>query len=223
VTAITLIFYLPTGLRVLVEQSSAQLTARAVATPLIVGAKGSPLELVLNTLYFESDTPERMLYKEATRIADTKLAQPIPVYNRFHARKHPIVGTTIEYFGFRGLAIQAGNMMAMLGECVIGTLVAEALEVGPGDTIISSPESVFDLAGVYPLQMKVSGVLAFSDSPDDRAIFVDLKTAWIIEGLCHGHQNLAKPEAVSGVLFAGGLTLLTSWFGSALIRNLILS
>ncbi|MEE8175380.1 MAG: hypothetical protein V3T97_02080, partial [Gemmatimonadota bacterium] len=47
VGAITLIVYLPVGLRVLVNQSSRQLTARALATPLIIGAKGSPLELVL--------------------------------------------------------------------------------------------------------------------------------------------------------------------------------
>ncbi|MEE8111241.1 MAG: hypothetical protein V3T54_00765, partial [Acidobacteriota bacterium] len=58
VTSITLILYLPVGLRVLVDQSSKQLTARAGATPLLIGAKGSPLNLVLNTLYFGSDHPE---------------------------------------------------------------------------------------------------------------------------------------------------------------------
>ena len=50
VSSITLILYLPVGLRVLVDQSSRQLTSRAEATPLIVGSKGSPLELVLNSL-----------------------------------------------------------------------------------------------------------------------------------------------------------------------------
>jgi putative ABC transport system permease protein len=59
---------------------------------------------------------------------------------------------------------------------------------------------VFDLAGVYPLRLKVSGVLAKSFSPDDDAIFVDVKTTWIIEGLGHGHQDLARPEAAAGVL-----------------------
>ena len=39
-----------------------------------------------------------------------------------------------------------------------------------------------------------------SDSPDDRAVFADIKTTWVIEGLCHGHQNLARPEAASAVL-----------------------
>jgi putative ABC transport system permease protein len=43
-------------------------------------------------------------------------------------------------------------------------------------------------------------VLAPSASPDDHALFVDVKTAWVIEGLSHGHQDLAKPEAASGVL-----------------------
>ncbi len=43
VGSIMLILYLPIGLRVLVDQSAEQLTARAHETPLVVGAKGSPL------------------------------------------------------------------------------------------------------------------------------------------------------------------------------------
>lgn len=200
VTAITLILFLPVGLRVLVDQSSRQLTARAEATPLIVGAKGSPLELVLNTLYFRSERPEASNYAEALRVLDSGLAQAIPMYVRFQARGRPIVGTTFDYFDFRGLEIAAGRSLAMLGECVIGSRVAESLGVGPGDPIVSSPESVFDLAGVYPLKMRVAGVLAYADSADDDAIFVDIKTAWIIQGLGHGHQDLSAPEARSGVL-----------------------
>ena len=65
---------------------------------------------------------------------------------------------------------------------------------------MSSPESVFDIAGVYPLKMPVTGVLELSNTPDDEAIFVDLKTAWIIEGIGHGHQSLAAPEAAGAVL-----------------------
>lgn len=40
----------------------------AEATPLVMGAKGSPLELVLNTLYFRSEFPEPMRYTEAVRL-----------------------------------------------------------------------------------------------------------------------------------------------------------
>ncbi len=200
VVALTLIVYLPIGLRVLVDQSAAQLTARAVATPLLVGTKGSPLELVLNTLYFRSDYPDLMRYAQVERIAESGLALAVPMYVRFSAQGYPIVGTSYEYFEYRGLEIESGRQLVTLGECVLGSRAAEALGVGPDDFVISSPESVFDLAGVYPLRMKVVGVLGYSDSADDDAIFVDVKTAWIIEGLGHGHMDLTRPEAAAGVL-----------------------
>ncbi len=78
-----------------------------------------------------------------------------------------------------------------MGECVVGASVARANGLSVGDSVISSPETLFDLAGVYPLKMKVCGVLHETGSPDDDAIFVDLKTSWIIEGLGHGHKGAA--------------------------------
>ena len=79
-------------------------------------------------------------------------------------------------------------------------LIVETDELRPGDSVVSSPETAFDLAGIYPLKMQVVGVLEPNFTPDDHAVFVDIKTAWIIEGLGHGHQDLAQPEAASGVL-----------------------
>ncbi len=204
VGSIMLIVYLPVALRVLVKQSAAELTARAEATPLLVGAKGSPLELALSSLYFESDTPELTTYAEAERIADSGLAQAVPLYVRFKVRQQPIVGTSLEYFDLRGLKFSDGRAMATLGDCVLGARAAEALDVAVGGTVISSPESVFDIAGVYPLKMQVVGVLEPSYTADDVAVFVDLKTAWIVQGLVHGHQDMAAPEAASGVLSREG-------------------
>ena len=200
VLSVTLIIFLPVGLNVLVEKGADELTARADVTPLLVGAKGSPLELVLNSLYFETETPATMSYAEAIRISETKLAVAIPLYVWFRSRDYPIVGTTLEYFDYRGLRFATGRAMAALGECVLGSAVARELDVGPGDSVVSSPETVFDLAGVYPLKMRVAGVLRPSFTPDDEAIFVDVKTAWILEGLGHGHQDLSTPEAASAVL-----------------------
>ena len=204
VTSITLIAYLPVGLNVLVTQSADQLTARAQRTPLLVGAKGSPLELVLNSLYFESDPPAAASHAQVTRVAQSGLADPIPLYVRFRARGYPIVGTSLEYFDFRELRVAAGRPMAVLGECVLGATVAAELGLAPGGSVISSPESVFDLAGVYPLKMKVVGVLERSFDADDRAIFVDVKTAWVIEGLGHGHQDLSSAKAAASVLSRDG-------------------
>jgi len=198
--SITVILFVPVGLRVLVDESSRQLTRRAEATPLVIGARGSALELVLNTLYFGTDDPNPVPYSEAIRVDTSGLALAIPMHTRFASQGHPIVGTSLEYFTFRGLQVASGRSLAMLGECLVGSRVARSLGVGVGDYVISSPESVFDIAGVYPLRMKVVGVLAFADSPDDDAVFVDLKTSWIIQGLGHGHQDLARPEASAGVL-----------------------
>ena len=203
-TSITLILYLPVGLRVLVNQSSEQLTRRAEATPLVLGSKGSPLELVLNTLYFRSDFPDLMDYSESARVADTGLAPVIPMYVRYNAQGYPIVGTSFEYFDYRGLRPSSGRLFAMLGECVLGARVARMLGARVGDSVISSPENLFDLAGEYPLKMTIVGILALSDTPDDDAIFADVKTVWIIEGIGHGHQDLTKREAASAVLSREG-------------------
>ncbi|MHC4552833.1 MAG: ABC transporter permease [Planctomycetota bacterium] len=200
VSSITLILYIPAGLRVLVHQSKQQLTARADVTPLVIGSKGSPLELILNSVYFSADVPELIPFREVTNVAQTGLAMPIPIYARFHSHGDPIVGTSLDYFDFRKLTIKQGRQIGRLGDCVVGARVAAKRNLKPGDSLISSPEKVFDIAGVYPLKMKVTGVLDYSNSSDDDAIFVDIKTTWIIEGLAHGHEDLSRPEAAGRVL-----------------------
>jgi putative ABC transport system permease protein len=67
----------------------------------------------------------------------------------------------------------------------------------PGSAVFSSQEQVFDLAGIYPLKMRITGVLAPTGTPDDDAIFADLKTTWLIQGIAHGHDNLAGNAAVT--------------------------
>jgi putative ABC transport system permease protein len=200
VACITLISFLPTSLQLLLDESERQLLSRAAVTPLVIGAKGSSLDLVMNTLYFGDEVPERIDAKASERIWDTGLALPIPVYVRFKARGHPIVGTTLDYFDFRGLKVAEGRMMAVLGECVVGVQVAERIGLGPGDSLVSSPETLFDLAGVYPLKMQVVGVLGKSHTSDDLAVFVDLKTAWVIQGLGHGHEDVTKTKDTTVIL-----------------------
>ena len=200
VSCITLIALLPLALELILHESERQLIARAEATPLIVGAKGSALDLVMNSLYFSNEIPETITMGALNRISETGLAAPIPLYVRFHARGFPIVGTTLDYFDFRGLEIGEGHHFGVLGECVIGATVAQTLGLEPGDHLLSSPETVFDLAGIYPLKMKVSGVLRHTHSADDLAVLVDVKTAWIIQGLGHGHEDLTRTRDTSVIL-----------------------
>ncbi len=200
VASITLMLFLPAATRLLVEDSATALTARADQTPLILGARGSELELVLNTLYFHAESPAEIGNSSLEEARSSGLADFIPIHSRFHAQGAPIVGTSLAYFDFRDLRIAEGRQMGLLGECVIGANVAARLGLKPGTSLVSSPETVFDIAGVYPLRMAVVGVLEKTGTADDNAVFVDVRTAWIIQGLGHGHSDLAEAGAGAAVL-----------------------
>ena len=200
IACVTLIAILPLTLELLLAESERQLLSRAESTPLLLGARGSALDLVMNGLYFDDEVPELISMTATDEIGDSGLAMPIPLYVRFQARRFPIVGTTLDYFDFRNLYLAQGRQLAMLGEAVIGAGVADRLRITARDSLLSSPETVFDLAGVYPLKLRVVGVLERSHTPDDQAVFVDLKTAWVIQGLVHGHEDLSQPEDASVVI-----------------------
>jgi putative ABC transport system permease protein len=207
IASITTVAFLPLALQALLNESERQLRTRALDTPLLLGAAGSALDLVMSSLYFDDEVPARIDMRATAVIDDSGLAYPVPLYVRFMARGAPVVGTTLDYFEFRGLQLAQGRLFGLLGEAVIGADVASRLGIGVGDSLVSSPENLFDIAGVYPLKMIVAGVLADSHSPDDRAVFVDVKTAWVIEGLGHGHQDLAKTADSSVILKQGADTV----------------
>jgi putative ABC transport system permease protein len=200
VASISLILFLPAALQVVVREGARTLTARADSTPLLVGAPGSAVDLTLAALYFREPTLEPVAYRDVESIAASGLAEAIPLHLRFEVRGHRIVGTSPEYLGFRGLEVAEGRSFAILGECVLGSTVARALGAGVGDAVLSSPAGAFDVAGSFPLKMRVVGVLATTDTADDEAVLVDLKTAWVIAGLAHGHDDVTAPGAESGVL-----------------------
>jgi putative ABC transport system permease protein len=192
------------ALQLLLGESERQLLSRASSTPLVIGARGSSLDLVMNSLYFGDEVPELIDMGAAERVWDSDLAVAIPLYVRFKARGFPVVGTTLDYFDFKGLKVAQGRMLALLGDCVVGAEVAEKLGLRPGGELISSPETLFDIAGIYPLKMRVAGILQRAHTPDDLAVFVDLKTAWVIQGLGHGHEDVTKTEDSSVILKKSG-------------------
>jgi hypothetical protein len=77
VASITLIAVLPLILETLLTESERQLLDRAESTPLLVGTKGSALDLAMNSLYFDDEVPEMMTMDASERIYDTELALPL--------------------------------------------------------------------------------------------------------------------------------------------------
>jgi len=191
VACVFLTAFLPITIKLLLNQFSQKILARGVSTPLIVGAVGSDLDLTLNTIYYHAKSPGEIPFGEVRQIRESKLATAIPIMSRFTASGFPVVGTTLDYLSFRQLEFESGESFAMLGDCVVGASVARRLKVSVGDRVFSDRKSAFDIAGVGPLKLLITGVLAPRGTADDEAIFVDLKTVWVIAGLGHGHQDLA--------------------------------
>jgi putative ABC transport system permease protein len=202
--SISLIFFLPLGLKIIVDQGSDMLTNRAAATPLLIGAKGSAVDLTLSALYFKQPVLDPIPYHALNRVNKTALALAIPLHLRYNTGGFRIVGTSLEYFNFRELTLDTGRFFSILGECVLGARVAESLNINVGDFVLSSPAGAFDVAGSYPLKMKVVGLLKPVGNIEDEGVFVDIKTTWVISGLAHGHMDVTRPEAESGVLMREG-------------------
>lgn len=188
---------LPLVLRLLLREAESRLHARAAATPLVLGARASALDLALSALHFRLPAPPSITQGEVAALAAAAGAEAavIPLHLRFQAQGAPVVGTALEYFAARRLAFAQGGAFQRLGDCVLGARLAARRGLAPGGSLVTSPEQAFDLAGSYPLKMRVTGVLAPAGGPDDDAVFVDLKTAWLIAGLAHGHDDLAAAPA----------------------------
>jgi putative ABC transport system permease protein len=67
VACVSLIAVLPFTLEVLLDESERQLLSRAETTPLLVGAKGSALDLVMNSLYLDDQVPELVSMQSVPR------------------------------------------------------------------------------------------------------------------------------------------------------------
>jgi len=205
--AITL--WVPMTVRMIVREFEEEIQQRAWSTPLIIGTRGSRIDLVLHGLYFQSVPPSALTMAETSYVRDSGFAAAIPLHLRFRtqtvqrAPAAPIVGSTLEYFEFRGLTIAEGHPLTRLGDCVLGARFAQQSGLRPGDRLLSAPQNAFNLAGDYPLNMRVSGVLNASWSPDDDAVFADIRTTWVIEGIGHGHQALSA-ESDDQLLEADG-------------------
>jgi len=201
VVCIGLTIYLPMTSHWLVGEFDARMTARAGAqdaTPLVIGTRGSRFDLVLHALNFRPlPDGNEFAAAELEKLRHDGLATPIPLfihdYKRKKGRAFPIIGTTPDYMNFRELQFAEGLQMTLLGDCVLGADAAKALNVKPGDSVTPDPGSLADLMSL-PMKLHVTGVLAKTHTADDQGIFTDLKTAWIIAGHGHGHDNEANPE-----------------------------
>ncbi|MEM9382194.1 MAG: hypothetical protein AAGB93_19725 [Planctomycetota bacterium] len=194
VGCIALALWVPWTAGALARLYDADLRARASSTPLVIGAPGNRYDLTLAALYFRPSELETVTVAEMERLQREGRATFVPLHLRFTARGAPIVATSVEYAEFRGLALREGTDPLRIGEVTLGAGVAEALGLGAGDRLYSDPTELYDISRPPALKMRVAGVYARTGTPDDGAVFCDVRTAWVLEGIAHGHQSTAEIE-----------------------------
>ena len=195
VLALGITFYFPLLSNALSRVLYTQMMQRAEQTPLIVVAKGSRFVAVLNTIYFQSETLDPIPMRVYNDLRRRDNVQAIPIYNMFRARvpmdnafeSIPIVATTHDYLRFRGLKPKEGSIFFYPGDIVIGYDLARQSGLQVGDTILSEISSLINLNAIYPLSLKITGILDRTGTEDDGMIFSDLRSGWIMSGHFHGH------------------------------------
>lgn len=198
VLCLAFVGYLPAVVQVLSARYEAGLTRRAEATPLVMGARGNRFDLTLAAIYFRAGELDPVPFREAEALQASVEGLAIPMNLRFTARGWPVVATALEYFDVRALRLASGTRPLRLGDVVLGAETARALGVGVGGTVHSDQRAGFDITESPSIAMRVTGVLDPTRGPDDRAVFTEMRTAWLLEGALHAHDDAetADPRAV---------------------------
>ncbi len=176
------------------------LTARADATPVVLGPSDTPVALTLSALTFSRSVGVKLPHSVSTWAADHGAA--IPLHLGHTARGAPLVGATLDYLVARELTVAEGRTPALIGEAIAGASAAEDLGLRVGDRLRSDLSDLTNLAGPYPVTLTVVGVLEPTGTPDDRVLLTDVKTSWAIDGHLHGHDDVSG-EADPGLRLLG--------------------
>jgi putative ABC transport system permease protein len=167
---------------------------------MIIGAKGSPLQLVLNSVYLISKPIENISWDfyqqflpaaqrpdgaDGTYAASSKTAVPICMGDYF--RGFRVIGTNAAYFDRltvgdgRPFAFSSGKNFRddeFFGG-VLGATVAARLGLRVGDTF--APTHGADDGKVHD-PFTVSGILARTDTPVDRGVYVNMEGFYLQDG-----------------------------------------
>ncbi|MDR0521367.1 MAG: ABC transporter permease [Planctomycetaceae bacterium] len=185
---------------------------------LIVAGKGSPLDVVLSSVFYlrppVGEVPDSYLKMFQRGQYSHLIEEAIPVSIGHHFRGAPIVGTSPEFFtklkymGNREYKFAAGRNFTF-GEdftAVAGSRASKRTGLKVGDEF--TPESVQDAEeGLEHRPFKVVGVLAPTGTPNDGAVFINIDGFYDMHGHDHhesgdvaGHSHAEEPRKYSAVL-----------------------
>ncbi len=159
---------------------------------MVVGAKGSPLQLILASVYhIDNPTGNISLSAAAALKRDRLVAQGIPLSYGDTYEGFRIVGTTDEYPSLYEAGISEGRLWEGSGEVTLGYEVARAHGLSLGDEIVSAHGLVEggEMHGDHGLT--VVGIFEQTGSVLDQLILTALESVWEI----HDHEAEPTPDS----------------------------
>lgn len=157
----------------------------------VLGARGSALQLVLNTVFHLETSPGNIpwaMYQQIKQDPRVRLAIPYAVGDNYQGFR--IVGTTAEIFTEfeynRGRKFQAqsgGRFFAEgMREAVIGSYVAQATGLRVGATFNPNHGLIADARQQHREQYVITGILEPTNSPSDRVIWIPIEGIYRMSG-----------------------------------------
>lgn len=173
------------------SQMNDEFTKNLKGIDLVVGGKGSPMQLILSSVFHLDIPTGNIPLEEAEKLEHHPLVKSaIPValgdnYNGFR-----IVGTDEEYIRHYGGAYAEGHAFTRPMEAVLGSEVAARYRHKPGDRIVGAHGLVNsdDLHTDFPYT--VVGILAPTHTVLDRLVLTPVESVWHV----HEHPDEDDPE-----------------------------
>ncbi len=178
---------------------------------LVVGAKGSPLQIILSSIY-QLDVPTgNIALKDAEALLKSPLIKEgIPLSMGDSYRGTRIIGTTPAYITLYGGTFANGTIFNKPFEAVIGARAAKELNLSVGRKFVGT-HGITQGPGTqahdeHPLT--VVGVLAPTQTVLDRVILVNLETVWDVHAPVS--KDAPNPTQVNAQAMAAMLAGLTA-------------
>lgn len=169
-----------TVLLLLSRQVEESLTQNSKGIDLVVGAKGSPLQIILSTVFHIDYPTGNISLSEARNLSRNRLVRntiPLALGDSYQGIR--IVGTNYEYLDLYGAAIAEGELWDEVMEVTAGAQAAQNLGLKVGDTFSSSHGLAGDDINVHDEKpFRVVGILAPTRSVVDNLLLTSVESVW---------------------------------------------
>ncbi|MEJ8836725.1 ABC transporter permease [Ramlibacter sp. AN1133] len=153
---------------------------------LVVGAKGSPLQLILAGVFHIDVPPGNVKLADVQALAaKPQIAQVIPISLGDSYRGFRIVGTTPQYLAHYRVPVAQGRLWSAAMETVLGAQVAQALGLKPGERFVGGHGLGGGGAAHAAMPYTVTGVLAPCGCVLDRLILTPTESVWHVHEKGH--------------------------------------